>query len=571
MNIPSPLVPSWVPPRQPRASRRTEKCSLTTRWYRTGPTAGRTGSATPEARIPLAEHPALGQLGGAGQQERPPDQLVRARRGSRGPRRACSSRSRRSPGRSSTSAWAIRPRSRCCASSGPTGPRRWNSTPGRPGAGRRAAAQGLLPVPVRLRRRHGAVRDRLHLEVAAGPPHQRTGPAGVAQTDDWVKIRGDQLAPSDGLYDVRITAELWETHYFDHVALMVVDHPADTEVFVDERFALTPTAAAAVPDQPPHPVAYAGDDQGRDVTDVVRPRRPLPRHLRPRLLPGRRRGPLGRGRARRRRARDGPVCLLAHGWIHPTDSSINVAIGQGGNDKPQGLVLEVPDGKGGWTVARPRPGLPRGQEQDDPDPSRRHSRPGTASPPLPPAHEPGGLLGRARLRRGPRRRDRSGRPRLARDGRAASPRLLAMTQADASSPELPHYDTLVEQAQILARPDRLLHPVRRRPRAAGKGRRSLRDRQRRRRAGPPLPRAAARRRAGSATSSGSATAGTRTATTTRRSRRPCSRCRRTAGRVTTRRPAAWRTTRCIASRRTGGSIIHVIHTERCSSAGLRPR
>ena len=61
--------------------------------------------------------------------------------------------------------------------------------------------------------------------------------AGVTQTEDWVKIRGDQLVARDGAYDVRITAELWETHFVDHVSLMVVDHPADTEVFVDERFA----------------------------------------------------------------------------------------------------------------------------------------------------------------------------------------------------------------------------------------------------------------------------------------------------------------------------------------------
>ena len=60
--------------------------------------------------------------------------------------------------------------------------------------------------------------------------------AGVSQTEDWVRIAGDQLRPRDGVYDVRITAELWETHFFDHVSLLVVDHPADTEVFVDERF-----------------------------------------------------------------------------------------------------------------------------------------------------------------------------------------------------------------------------------------------------------------------------------------------------------------------------------------------
>ena len=49
--------------------------------------------------------------------------------------------------------------------------------------------------------------------------------AGVTQTEDWVKIRGDQLAARTALYDVRITAELWETHFVDHVSLLVVDHP----------------------------------------------------------------------------------------------------------------------------------------------------------------------------------------------------------------------------------------------------------------------------------------------------------------------------------------------------------
>ena len=51
--------------------------------------------------------------------------------------------------------------------------------------------------------------------------------ADVLMTEDWVKLRGDQLAPRDGAYDLRITAELWETHFFDLVSLLVVDHPKD--------------------------------------------------------------------------------------------------------------------------------------------------------------------------------------------------------------------------------------------------------------------------------------------------------------------------------------------------------
>src|SRR5690606_31550977 len=60
--------------------------------------------------------------------------------------------------------------------------------------------------------------------------------AGVIQTEDWIKIPGSQLSAQDGRYLVRITAELWETHFFDQVALLAVDHPAEAEVYVDERF-----------------------------------------------------------------------------------------------------------------------------------------------------------------------------------------------------------------------------------------------------------------------------------------------------------------------------------------------
>ena len=87
----------------------------------------------------------------------------------------------------------------------------------------------------------------------------------------------------------------------------------------------------------------------------------------------------------------------------------------------------------------------------------------------------------------------------------------------------------------LARSGRLLHAVRRRPRASRRGRRSVRDHERGRRAAAVVPRArASRQRAGRAISCWSATAGKRTATTTRPSRRPSSRCRGTIGPTTSR-------------------------------------
>ena len=136
---------------------------------------------------------------------------------------------------------------------------------------------------------------------------------GIAQTTDWVKVRGDQLKPRDGLYDVRITADLWETHYFDHVHLTVVDHPADTEMYVDERFFLTPTTPQLYLTKPPRPVARAVDDNGDDVTDVVR--RIDGRYLDTFGLgkyQGVARRPLRRGRPRRRRPEDGSGLSTGH-------------------------------------------------------------------------------------------------------------------------------------------------------------------------------------------------------------------------------------------------------------------
>src|SRR5262249_39703720 len=55
--------------------------------------------------------------------------------------------------------------------------------------------------------------------------------------------------------------------------------------------------------------------------------------------------------------------LIAKGWMHPTDSSINVAISQGTEVHPQPLSLEVPDDKGGWVVANPNLGFPAGRKK----------------------------------------------------------------------------------------------------------------------------------------------------------------------------------------------------------------
>ncbi|HWB11164.1 MAG TPA: FG-GAP-like repeat-containing protein [Pirellulales bacterium] len=271
---------------------------------------------------------------------------------------------------------------------------------------------------------------------------------GFLQTTDWVKVPGQSVARRDGKYELRVNANLWETHFFDHLALIAVDHPAETEMFVDERFFMEPSEPAFYLTEPPQTVAAARDHLGRDasqeisaVDDVYLDR-------------------CGRG-AYQGLTRDhwvevdlgpdapetGPLWLVARGWIHPTDSSINYALGQGRHDAPRGLSLEVPDSQGGWTVAHDRLGFPAGKNK-------------TMLVRL------DGLGGNAQVPRRFRLRTNMeiywdwiayARPRddAPREPRRLSPEkadlrfrgILAMTQANRSSPELPDYDRLVATGQ----------------------------------------------------------------------------------------------------------------------------
>src|SRR5580700_6569559 len=75
--------------------------------------------------------------------------------------------------------------------------------------------------------------------------------------------------PHDGYYDLRVTAELWEVYYYDYLALMDVDHPVGTGVFLDERFSIPPPKLGVTTVAAPHKIARAIDDSGRDVTSIV--------------------------------------------------------------------------------------------------------------------------------------------------------------------------------------------------------------------------------------------------------------------------------------------------------------
>lgn len=186
--------------------------------------------------------------------------------------------------------------------------------------------------------------------------------AGIGQTQEWFKIPGESLKAHDGYYDLRITAELWETYYIDHYSLMVVDHPAGTEVYSDERFAVPSPALKLYTTAEPQPFASAHDDHGNDVSAIVKD---LDRNY----LDTFGRGPY-QGLTNNHYVElelpanapaNAPLYLLGSSWLHPTDGTVNIAIGQNSIPQPESLSIEVPDAQGNWKVARKGLGFPAGK------------------------------------------------------------------------------------------------------------------------------------------------------------------------------------------------------------------
>jgi len=208
------------------------------------------------------------------------------------------------------------------------------------------------------------IKDAVPWGSAIGLRINTLGSAKIAATGEWYKIRRDQLVPHDGYYDIRVTAELWEVYYYDYIGLMPVDHPEGTEIFVDERFVIPPAKLGFTTVATPKPIKQAIDDNGNDVTSLLSTR------------DGKSLDNFGRGQFQGL-TRDhyvevdlgddapttGPLYLIAHGSIHDTESSVNVAITQGNRWRANPMSVEVPDGNGGWRVAQSNLGFPAGRKK----------------------------------------------------------------------------------------------------------------------------------------------------------------------------------------------------------------
>jgi hypothetical protein len=183
--------------------------------------------------------------------------------------------------------------------------------------------------------------------------------AGSDQTEDRILIPSKWMVPRDGFYDLRITAELWETHFVDHVSLLVVDHSAEVDVIVDERFTRSVPDLGIKSIGQPIALGRAVDELGLDVTDLLANE---DGEYVDSFELGKYQGVTEDHWVEMDIGSEAADWLVATGWIYPTDSSINIALSQNGMISPAGLSL---DGfvNGEWVTLESGLGFPAGKNK----------------------------------------------------------------------------------------------------------------------------------------------------------------------------------------------------------------
>jgi hypothetical protein len=187
------------------------------------------------------------------------------------------------------------------------------------------------------------------------------GHYNTPDTDEYVKISSKQLQAKDGNYSLKVNNQLEEVLYIDQTELLVLDHPADVDLFPNERLMPEPpyppfkiyTAKNA------RPPKAAWDGQGKDVLPLIaKTDRTYPDNFK--LLPY-------KGYAEEHDlildlgdlSKASNINLLMTAWIDYADSTANFKASQVGAQ----LVppyLQVRNAKGQWQTVVPSMGFPAG-------------------------------------------------------------------------------------------------------------------------------------------------------------------------------------------------------------------
>jgi tetratricopeptide (TPR) repeat protein len=204
------------------------------------------------------------------------------------------------------------------------------------------------------------------------------GVRAAPDSDEYVRIRGDQLRERDGRYMLRVTNELEEALFLDSARLIAITHPSDVDVFPNEGLG-NPTSSTfkLYTTRGARPPAAAVDEHGHDVlAKIARMDRQYPDDFKLHrirgyaeehslvLNPG---GSFSQSakqsrRGVRRQHSSERMLLLMTGWTDYAFSSDNVAASQSGMSL-KAPTLQVKNRRGQWQTVIPDIGIPVGRPQ----------------------------------------------------------------------------------------------------------------------------------------------------------------------------------------------------------------
>ncbi|MBO0800825.1 MAG: CRTAC1 family protein, partial [Blastocatellia bacterium] len=190
---------------------------------------------------------------------------------------------------------------------------------------------------------------------------EEPGRYNYPDTDEYIRVTGDQLKARDGILSLRMNNQLEEVIYFDAVKLLAVDHAADAEIYPNERLLPAPPYPPfkIYSVKSPRPPLSAVDDKGKDILPLIRDvdrtypedfeKLPFKGYAKEHALT------LDLGNIKNARQ----VLLLLTAWIDYADSTSNIAASQAGA-KLISPYLQVKNKKGEWETVIPEMGFPAG-------------------------------------------------------------------------------------------------------------------------------------------------------------------------------------------------------------------
>jgi hypothetical protein len=203
----------------------------------------------------------------------------------------------------------------------------------------------------------------------AAPIGLQFGPGVLAPARDWeyLKIDGSALKPKDGKYVLQMTEELWEAAYFDAIQLMVVDHPAELDIYSNEKVGPADIAEFKIYTVKQRLQPKVKDQNGNDLNELIDVRDS--RYTKT-WTQGFNQGlteqhwleiDLNLSAGENKKQSDEKVLYLT-GWIFPTCTSLNLAMAENPlTPKLMPPSIQVPDENGNWATVIPFSGFPGGK------------------------------------------------------------------------------------------------------------------------------------------------------------------------------------------------------------------